>query len=301
MRLLIVVNPKAAKGKTLKKFPRLESLLNASGVEYDVQWTEGPGHATAIAEEKRDKFDVVVAFGGDGTVNELINGLVGSDTPLGVLPSGNGNDFARSCRIPLSIEKALKTVFRNEAKKIDLGLTRNQFFGNAVGVGFDAFTSKESRKIKRLRGTLMYIWAVLKSLSKYEALPMRIELDDDTIEESTYLVAIGNGWSIGGGLQLTPDAVLDDGEFHVCHVGDISSMKVVRNFLKLINGKINDVEEVSMYTSRHVKITSEVPLPIHIDGEIPEEDIKEIEIELAPESVYVLGNWKSNTHGDDVE
>ncbi|MFQ6674202.1 MAG: diacylglycerol/lipid kinase family protein [Fidelibacterota bacterium] len=291
MRFLVVLNPEGAKGTAGKRLPHLESLLKKKNADYEVRWTERPDHATSIAREERDRFDSVVAFGGDGTINEIINGLAGSDTHLGVIPNGTANDFARSFGIPLSIEMAVTTLLNGRPKRIDLGTVNNRHFGNAVGVGFDACTSRESRKIRRLRGVLLYAWATLKTLSKYESIPMKIELDNQTIEGPTYLLCVGNGNSVGGGLQLTPGAIPDDGIFQVCHVSDISRRKVVANFLKLANGSIAQVDEVTLHESRRVRISSDQSLPIHMDGEIPEEEITELDIRIVPEALSVIGDW----------
>lgn len=299
--MLIIANPSGGRGRAQKLFPRFETLLQTAGTDYTVRWTEAPGHATSITRDERANFDVIVAFGGDGTIHEIINGLVGSDTHLGIIPIGTGNDFARSCRIPLSLTKAVKTLLERKTKKLDLGIVNGQYFGNVVGVGFDAYVNVESRKIEKLHGTIVFILAILKTLSKYKSIPLKIELDDETIEEPTYLISIGNGWSVGGGLQLTPNAILNDGIFQVCHVRDISSMKVVMNFLKLKNGRINDIEEVTMYQSRQIRITSDEPLPVHIDGEILDGDTTELNIGILPEEVSVIGNWENGDQEEDTE
>ncbi|MDP6593217.1 MAG: diacylglycerol kinase family lipid kinase [Candidatus Marinimicrobia bacterium] len=301
MRYLFVLNPLGGRGRALKLMDRLEPVLMERGVDYEICHTEAPEHATEITREKREDYDVVVAFGGDGTMNEVVNGIVGSDTALGMIPLGTGNDFARSCRMPLKFDDAVENLLTGQPKKIDLGVFNgDKYFANVVGVGFDAYAGNESKKIQKLKGTAVYVYAVFKTLRHYDSIPMTIELDDQKIEEPTYLISVGNGWSVGGGLQLTPDAVIDDSTFHVCQISDISSMKVVANFTKLFNGRINDLDEVSLRTSRKVKISSEVPLPIHIDGEIPEREITEIEIEMIPEGLSVVGNWAAQSQGAGV-
>ncbi|MFQ6615565.1 MAG: diacylglycerol/lipid kinase family protein [Fidelibacterota bacterium] len=291
MRFLIIANPTGGKGKISRILPRVEFLLRQLGADFRIQRTNGPDHATAIARDEGEGFDVVVALGGDGTVNETVNGLVGSTTPLGIIPLGTANDFARSFGIPLSLEDSIGTLVRGKPKPIDLGVVNGRYFSNALGVGFDAMTSEATRSIRWLKGGLLYAWATLKTLSKYTAIPMRIELDDRVIEEDTYLVCVGNGSSVGGGLHLTPEAVMDDGVFHVCHIRDISPLKVVGNFLKLINGTVEKVDEVTIHQSRNVRITSEVPLPVHVDGELPQNEVTQMEVELIPKALLVIGNW----------
>ena len=198
MKTLIVMNPTAGRGKTAKILPKIEQMLTSAGVEFDVEWTKEPTHGTEITKEAVNDYDVITAFGGDGTVNEVVNGLAGSETSLGVLPIGTGNALARGCGIPLSPEKAVDTLINGTARKIDLGTFNGKYFSNVVGIGFDGYSSKESRKITKLRGTLVYVWVVLKTLKKYSAIDMTIELDDHTIQGPTYLISVGNGWSVGG-------------------------------------------------------------------------------------------------------
>ena len=122
--------------------------------------------------------------------------------------------------------------------------------------------------------------AVFRTLKHWRSVPMKIELDNHVIEDYSYLTCIANGWSVGGGLSLAPDADLRDGYFDICHVSDISSSKIVWNFLKLTNGKINDLDEVTIYRSKNVRITSEEPLPMHLDGEIIQDENKVFEVEI---------------------
>ncbi|MFQ6608705.1 MAG: diacylglycerol/lipid kinase family protein [Fidelibacterota bacterium] len=297
MKTLIVMNPKAGRGKTPKILPKIEQMLTSAGIEFDVEWTREPTHGTEITRAAVNDYDVITAFGGDGTVNEVVNGLAGSETPLGVLPIGTGNDLARGCGIPLSPEKAVDTLIHGTPRKIDLGMFNGRYFSNVVGIGFDGYSSKESRKITKLRGTLVYIWVVLKTLKKYNAINMTIEMDNNRVEGPTYLFSIGNGWSVGGGMQLTPSAILDDGVLSLCHVSDIKPMKVIRNFLKLFNGKIDEIEEVTMYSSQKVRISSEEHLPIHYDGEIPEGEVFSVKIDIIPGGLSVISKWDDVNRG----
>ena len=214
---------------------------------------------------------------------EVLNGLVGGNTPMAVIPIGTGNDFVRSANLPMKLETSLENILNGKPRKIDLGLYNGErYFVNVVGIGFDAFANIQSRKIKKLKGTAVYVVAIFKTLRQWSSIPMKIALDDHTIDDHSYLTCIANGWSVGGGLSLAPDARLEDGFFDICHVSDISSMKIVWNFPKLMNGKINDMEEVTILRSRKVKVTSEEPLPMHLDGEIIEGENKVFEVEIIP-------------------
>ena len=283
MRILFVINPQAGRGTTLKLLPQLEKLLLEKEVDHEIRWTKGPGDATHFTKEIKADYDLVTVIGGDGTMNEVLNGLVGGETPMAVIPIGTGNDFVRSAKLPMKLEAALDNILNGKPRMVDLGLYNSErYFVNVLGIGFDAYANIQSRKIKRLKGKIVYLVAIFKTLRHWSAVPMRIELDDQTIDDHSYLTCIANGWSVGGGLSLAPDAQLEDGFFDVCHVSDISSMKIVWNFPKLINGKINDLEEVTILRSKKVKVTSEEPLPMHLDGEIIEGNSKVFEVEMIP-------------------
>ncbi len=283
MKILIIVNPMSGRGKAAKNISKLESLLEKKEVDYKMVQTSSPGDAKTIASERRKDFDIVSVFGGDGTMNEVLNGLVGGNTPMSIIPIGTGNDFARSANLPMKMEPALDNILKGKPISYDIGLFNNErYFINVIGIGFDAFANIQSRKIKRLRGTMVYVVAVFKTLRQWTSVKMKIQMDDKEIEDLSYLTCIANGWSVGGGLSLAPDANLNDGFFDICHVSDISSIKIVRHFSRLMNGKINDFSEVSLHRSKKIKITSNDYLPMHLDGEIIEGENKEFDIEIIP-------------------
>ena len=283
MKILIIVNPMSGRGKAAKNISKLESLLGKKEIDYKMVLTSSPGDAKTIASERRKDFDIVSVFGGDGTMNEVLNGLVGGNTPMSIIPIGTGNDFARSANLPMKMEPALDNILNGKPISYDIGLFNNErYFINVIGIGFDAFANIQSRKIKRLRGTMVYVVAVFKTLRQWKSVKMKIQMDDKEIEDLSYLTCIANGWSVGGGLSLAPDANLNDGFFDICHVSDISSGKIVRHFSRLMNGKINDFSEVSLHRSKKIKITSNDYLPMHLDGEIIEGENKEFDIEIIP-------------------
>ena len=159
-----------------------------------------------------------------------------------------------------------------------------------VGIGFDGYVNIESKKIKFLRGKSVFIAAVLKTLNKWRAVPVKIIMDDKEFLSNSYLICIANGWSVGGGLSMTPNAKLDDGYFDICHLKEISPMKIIFNFPKLTNGRIEEIKEAKIYQSKKIIIKSEYSLPIHVDGEIIEGKNNFFEIELIKNSFYI---WNS--------
>ena len=291
----IIVNPAAGNGKPLRKLDELEHYLGKAGFDYALEYTRAPLDAVGLAQHDAHKgFDVVVAFGGDGTINEIANGLIGTDTILGVIPCGSGNDFARSLHIPRSMKAAVDVLKSHQTKLIDLGILNRRYFVNGLGIGFDAFVNYQSTMITRLKGQIKYISSIITSLFRYEALDMEIRYNGTIQQGKTFLVAVGNGFSIGGGFRLTPDAVLDDGSFDVCRVEDVGLGTILRHFPKLVNGRIGRVNQVQIGRSPDLRVSSDNPMPIHMDGEVFSMSAREATIELAPEKLRVIGNW---SHG----
>lgn len=292
-RFAVIINPAAGKGQTLRKLPILKEIAARFGSKFDYFITEHPHHATQISDKIHKKYDAVVAFGGDGTANEVMNGLAGTETPLGIIPIGTGNDFARSLKVPRKIAKALQILHDYKTKIIDLGTIGQRVFLNGVGIGFDGYVNLKSKSVTMFKGSLSYLYAVFSSLAFWKSIPMHIEIDDHTVlRQSSYLFAVGNGWSVGGGLVLTPDAVLDDSAFDICHIADVPLGKILLNFGRLKTGTIGAVREVTLTKARkNIIVKSECPLPTHFDGEFYYPLSNELEIKIVPQSAAVIGAW----------
>lgn len=288
----IIVNPVAGRGRTSKRLPLLKEITDQTGHTFDYYFTKEPLHASRIADKIHREYDAVVAYGGDGTANEVMNGLAGTTTPFGIIPDGTGNDFAKSISVMRDLRKAIDTIVNYKYRLMDLGTIGNRIFLNGVGIGFDGFVNYRNKKMKLLKGTLSYLYAVLSSLTLWKAIPINLEIDGMKIGQSSmYLIAIGNGSSVGGGFKLTPDASIHDSVFDICHISDISIWKILINFVRLINGTIDVVKEVTMRKGKKIRITSDVPLPIHFDGELYDIFSKEIDISIVPQSAFVIGGW----------
>ncbi|MCF7885941.1 MAG: diacylglycerol kinase family lipid kinase, partial [Candidatus Marinimicrobia bacterium] len=281
-RFGIIVNPAAGNGNSLRDIPKLKKLFNNYPINYDFFITEEPQHATEITESIRNHYDAIIVFGGDGTINEVVNGLIGSEIPLGVIPHGRGNDFVRSINVVANYRHAIHTLMQYKVKKIDLGLINDIHFINGIGVGLDGFINEESQKPKKggiLSSRLAYIWSLLKAWLKWQAIPIRIEVDDQLVmEEHAYLVAIGNGRACGGGVLLNPMAVLDDGKLNINFVADIPKTKLIYKFNTLLNGKIGTIREVNQFLGEKIRLNSEHRLPVHYHGEVYTNSENEIDI-----------------------
>lgn len=293
-----IVNPVSGNGRTRKIIPHLVGIAKKLGLDFDLQLTKEPEHATQLANDHSDEFDVMVAVGGDGTVNEVAAGTIKSQKIMGVIPTGSGNDFARALGRMDPLSRKLRSLYdyvhrvvSGKIRSIDVGSIQidatEYLFVNGVGVGFDAEVAKESLSIHHLKGISKYLLAVAKTLSKYKSSLMKIELDDRTIEQRTFLVAIGNGVSSGGGFLLTPHAILDDGIFDSCVVSDVSVAKALRILPRVLNGTHEKHPEVLMTKTKHIKIHSESPVSIHRDGEVSISKANDIEVKIIPSSLKV--------------
>ncbi|HUI30821.1 MAG TPA: diacylglycerol kinase family protein [Candidatus Acidoferrales bacterium] len=287
-----IVNPVSGNGRTGKILPHLLGIAKRLGVNFDLQLTKAPEHATELASDRSDQFDVMVAVGGDGTVNEVAAGAFKSQKIMGVIPTGTGNDFARALGKLKSLHDYVHRLVSGKIKSIDIGSVqmdgREALFVNGVGVGFDAEVAKESLSIHGLKGISKYLLAVAKTLRNYKSSFMKIELDDRLIEQRTFLVAIGNGISAGGGFLLTPHALLDDGILDVCMACELSIPKVMRILPRAINGTLEKRREVLMTRTTHIRIQSETPVSIHRDGEVSNLKVGEIAVQIIPGSLKVI-------------
>ncbi|MFZ1082557.1 MAG: diacylglycerol kinase family protein [Candidatus Kryptoniota bacterium] len=294
-----IVNPASGSGRTRKILPQLVSIAKKLGVNFDLQITKAPEHATELANDIFDDFDVMVAVGGDGTVNEVAAGALRSQKIVGVIPTGNGNDFARALGRLKNLQEYVHRVVSGKVKSIDTGAlridNRELFFVNGVGVGFDAEVARESLKVRHIKGISRYLYAVVKTLSKYKSSLMKIELAPDPssggsgmIEQKTFLIAIGNGLSAGGGFLLTPNAVLDDGLLDTCIVSDVSIPRVLHLLPDVLNGTHGKHHEVTMTKMKRIRIQSETPVSIHRDGEVLLERLNDLAVQIIPGSLKIM-------------
>jgi YegS/Rv2252/BmrU family lipid kinase len=256
---------------------------------------ERRGHAIELARAAGEAGrQMVVAAGGDGTINEVVNGLkqaVGDGTagPLGILPIGSGNDFARSMGIPLNLIQAAQKLRQRQTRIVDLGCVNGRYFDNNVGIGFEALVGIESHKITWFSGMAMYLAAACKTLITFPRPTVNIYLDQKDIREKDILsISVGNNRRIGGGFLLTPHAQPDDGLLDVCVVDAIPRLKILALLPKIITGNYRGEPAVFLTQSKRLVIESDHPLPVHADGEILWHDLHHIQITVEAKQLQVI-------------
>lgn len=300
----LIVNPLAGRGSALKAIPEIETLLNNLQLNYDIILTEYPGHAIQLAKDAGGNgYDVVVAVGGDGTANEVINGLMldaeaGSLTAsLAVLPVGRGNDFSYGMGVPQELEAACRMLAALKTRKIDVGFVKGgdypegRYFGNGVGIGFDTVVGFEAAKLpKFISGIPAYLIAALKTIFLYFRAPMlRLDLDGEIIEQTCLLVSLMNGRRMGGSFMFAPESEQDDGMLNLCIVEGINRREVFTLFPKVMNGTQGEHPATKMPLAKLVKIKAvSGSLPVHADGETICEAGSELEVSILQQQLQMI-------------
>jgi len=271
MEHLFIINPVAGGGKPLKLIPRIKSIFHATDRKYHIEITKRPGHATEIAREYTSKASFrVYSVGGDGTLNEVINGMAGTDSSLAVIPGGSGNDFIRTiCADPLA-DDILERAVEGREKLIDLATVNGRYFINISSMGFDAEVALKTNKHKKFYGPygkLAYIASVFETLVKYKNNLIEIIVDGVHTATKSLLVAIANGKYYGGGMKPAPEAQVDDGLLDVCLIGPKSRLEIVRFFPMFIKGRHSELEGVHFFKVKTFEIHCDREIPLNIDGE----------------------------------
>lgn len=296
----VILNPVAGKGFSGRAEPRIRQFLKEAGTDFDLVRTRKRGHAIELAEQAvKDGFETVVAAGGDGTTNEVMNGLIAASIgkiagTLGLLPTGSASDFMGNVGIPKDLREACLLLAKNRTRTVDLALLRlanekPRYFDNQLGIGFDALVTIEAQKFHRLRGMALYFPVVMKTVFlTNQATRVTIEYDGQKIELPTMQISVANGSREGGGFYLAPDAELDDGILDLCVVRKISKWTMLRIIPAFMKGTHVKHKATTMLRARRVTITSTDDLVAHIDGEIICTAGHRIEVEIVPRRLRVL-------------
>lgn len=301
-RYKIILNPQSAKGATGKRLPEIQQALNESGLDYTLSLTERPWHAAELAQAAiREGYDVIVAVGGDGTVNEVVNGILesqekdGGNALLGVLPVGRGNDFCFANGIPLDLQGACQALARAQVRVLDAGRISGErnahirFFGNGVGIGFDAVVSRVANRA-RLSGFLSYLVAALQTMYIYYQAPeMQIELSNETICQRSLMVSVMNGKRAGGGFLMAPHGDPGDGVLDLCIAKNISKAAILGLIPRFMNGTQAGHPAIQFRQDTRVTVRAlDGRLPVHVDGEVIDTDVPELSVEILPGRLQVI-------------
>jgi len=302
-KIWVILNPTAGKGKALKQKPLIEKILKESGRDFEIICTESHGHGIEIVRNlplKND--DITVAAGGDGTCNEVVNGLLTlpkslSSPPIfGIIPIGRGNDFSATPKIPEDAEKALRSILNANIKPLDAGFVKGGFFPegryfiNGVGIGFDTKVGFEAAKIK-IKSGITYMIGALIMLIRFEKSPvLNIRFDDKEVTLPAVLVSVVNGRRMGGSFYMGPHAILNDGLLDICYVHHQKKRsQLIKIFSHYTKGTQEECDGVNMHKVSMVHIKAlEGGMAAHCDGETVCYDGKELELKIIPAALRLV-------------
>jgi YegS/Rv2252/BmrU family lipid kinase len=299
----IIVNPTSGRGTAVEAVPDLERFLREHNMDFDLVLTERPEHAVELAKQAAlDGFDVVVVAGGDGTANEVLNGLMlakqaGADgVAMGVIAIGRGNDFAFGVNVPPGLEEGFRVLVEDFRTSMDVGLVtgglypEGRYFGNGVGIGFDAVVGFEALKMTRLQGFLSYIVAAVKTIFLYYQAPLvRIEFDGQTMDKYTLMVSIMNGRRMGGGFMMAPESAIDDGLLDLCIAEQVSKARIFALIPRFMAGTQASQPSIQTDRTRSIVVTAlEGSLPAHADGETLCIEGQQLKMEILPRQIEII-------------
>ena len=300
-RVKLIFNPHADGGRGWKVASSLQAIIERHG---GASWTatEFPTHATELASQAaREGYKIIVAVGGDGTVHEVVNGLmqIGPEQrpSLAVVPIGSGNDFCANTGLPIEPGEAMPRAFAGSPKPVDLGLVRDgsgrtEYWDNTLGIGFDAATVINSHRITWLRGLAMYTVALIRTILKdFDAPVMSMQIDQESVRRELLVLVLCNGRREGGGFLVAPDANPEDGILEYVMVNNMSRPMMFRLIPELMRGTHERFKQVQLGKFRKLGLTSDRPLLIHTDGEIfasAKTDVRDLSVEILPGALQVI-------------
>ena len=296
-----LVNPNADMGRAWRTVADLRPLVEEFGGA-DWAGTVYPTHATILARQAaKEGYSLVIAAGGDGTVHEVINGLMqmpaNTRPRLGIIPLGSGNDFAHSIGVQNNPAEALKRIFTGQSRQIDLGKFdigrgEEEYFDNTIGMGFDATVTIRTHRLNWVRGFMMYLVAVLQTIAmNHEAPRMHIETDRETWDGETIMFVACNGPREGGGFLVAPEADNTDGILDYASICNVSQLMMLRLLPEVMKGTHGRFKQIRLGKMQKLSLETEKPVTIHADGEIIAGfgmDVRHINVEVVPAALEVV-------------
>jgi lipid kinase, YegS/Rv2252/BmrU family len=280
----VIINPKAGSGRGHRDWPVIKALLEENGLKFDFEFTRKRYHAVELTVSAiNEGYTKIIAVGGDGTVNEIVNGIFiqkaipTTNVLLGTIAVGTGNDWARTYKVPWNYTDAIEALLVQRDFLQDVGLAtfyetkvhHSRYFANAVGIGFDGAVGFRFNRLKELgrKGKWLYVMALVHALIQYRSTNVTAKVDEKAINSEIFSATLGIGKFNGGGMLQVPDAISDDGLFDMTIIRKISKWNVLRNLPLLYNGRIYDHPKISVVRAKSIVIHSLPSMPMELDGE----------------------------------
>jgi len=293
-KVLFIVNPFSGISKK-KNFEKLVvEHFDTKKYQYQIVKTDYEGHAISLTQDAVAKaYYMVVAVGGDGTVNEVASSLAGSTTILGIVPSGSGNGFAGHLKLSKNIPKSIQILNEGKVMTIDSCHCNEKFYANVAGVGFDGYISNLI-KGKSQRGSVLYAFQMMKAVLNYKPESYKVIIDGEVFaEDKFYCIAVANASTYGYNFQIAPQAELTDGLMDIVLIKNASAYKHLVSLRKYFTGKTKDIPHVTTLKAKTVEISSTSPILLHVDGEGGISD-QPLSYKLSPLSLKVMIDTSEN-------
>lgn len=285
-KALFIVNPVSG-GKKKDQVPGLiEKNLDMSRFEPNIVFTEQAMHGSDLAKEAVGDYDYVIAVGGDGTVNEIASGIVGTNTALGILPFGSGNGLARFLGIPMDTAKAIKTLNQEKVEIIDSAKMNGQWFFNMAGMGFDAHISEVFSHDKK-RGFGAYVRSSFREITNYKAQHYHIEIDGVPYDRDAFMLSFANSSQYGNNAHVSPKASVQDALLDVCIIKQFPLWRFIEMGIRMVTKTADKTKYVEIIRGKNIIVERAKDGPVHLDGE-PQMMGTYAEINIVPHSLKII-------------
>ena len=300
-KTIIILNPAAHSDRASSLEDQIQSLSD----DLEVRLSKMPGDAERIARTAaREGFTTIIAAGGDGTINEVVNGLLGGrerfgrEAALGIVPFGTGSDFVKVLDgvEPNDMAGAVRRLATGRTRPVDVGLisvespagTERRHFINGLGMGIDAQVAVESLKLISLKGFAIYLMAIIRALATYKSHVMTVRFDDYEVRRRLLFASVASGRSQGGGFLMTPEALIDDGLLDLCIVDKLRLDQIIRYLPMLMEGSHTRLRVVTMGRARHIEVTCQNGIPVATDGEVVATSATRVCVDVVPGAVQLV-------------
>lgn len=279
MKYIFIVNPESAKGNAMKIIGNIEKVCKQEHIEYEVCYTLAQGDATRLAQSYKDDENIIYAVGGDGTLSEVLNGVIGTKNKIGIIPAGSGNDFYRT----------VKELAKAEIES-DVGVVNGKYFLNIACVGIDAEVANNVplMKKKNVKVKNLYTASILYTFTHFKFKQIHFKSQEKDEKENFTILSICNGRYYGGGYNISPKASLEDNYFDVYYINKLRLPSIINLLLKLKKGKLEQDKRTNHFKTNNITVTSEEPIRFNVDGETIENT--KFEIKIIPKAIKIYHN-----------
>ena len=279
MKYIFIVNPESAKGNAMKIIGNIEKVCKQEHIEYEVCYTLAQGDATRLAQSYKDEENIIYAVGGDGTLSEVLNGVVGTKNKIGIIPAGSGNDFYRT----------VKELGKTEIES-DVGVINGKYFLNIACVGIDAEVANNVplMKKKNVKVKNLYTASILYTFTHFKFKQIHFKSQEKDEKGNFTILSICNGRYYGGGYNISPKASLEDNNFDVYYINKLRLPSIINLLLKLKKGKLEQDKRTNHFKTNNITVTSEEPIRFNVDGETIENT--KFEIKIIPKAIKIYHN-----------